>query len=258
MNGASGNGTLRSWALALTRRSAREVTWQIHRDFCALPPVGRARILDLGCGAKPYRCYFPHAAEYIGLDLPIERSANKLEKRADVYADLRRLPIADESFDVVLCTQVLEHVAEPERVLEEAHRILRTRGLAVVTVPFLAAEHEVPHDYLRFTSFGITALLERSGFEAVTVKKQFGFWSAVGEMIYWHYHRKVAGTRWEKYWYAVGATILLRGFHLMNRLDPDEKLVLNLFVTARKAPPAVISEPTVTRAQKREMEVLRG
>jgi SAM-dependent methyltransferase len=233
---ASGNGSLRSHARVWVLKSAREVTWQIHRDFRALAPAGRARILDLGCGAKPYQRYFPDATEYIGVDLPVERSANKLEKRADVYADLHLLPIAGESFDVVLCTQVLEHVSEPAGVLTEAHRVLRSGGLAVLTVPFTAAEHEEPHDYLRFTSYGITDLLGRCGFGAVEVKKQFGFWSAIGEMIYWHYHRKVVGTRWEKYWYAAGTTVFLRGFHLLNRLDPDEKLVLNLFVTARKAP----------------------
>ena len=205
----------------------------------AVGPAAGAAVADIGCGTKPYQKYFPGAARYFGIDLPAERSANKLEKRADVYADLRRLPIADESFDVVLCTQVLEHVPEPERVISEAHRILRKGGMAVLTVPFMAAEHEEPHDYLRFTSFGITELLERSGFEAVRVKKQFGFWSAIGEMIYWHYHRKVKGTRWEKYWFATGTTIFLRGFHLLNRIDPDEKLVLNLFVTGRKAQEAL-------------------
>ncbi|HKO04886.1 MAG TPA: class I SAM-dependent methyltransferase [Candidatus Acidoferrales bacterium] len=229
------NGKLRSGALAWARRNARELNWEIARDMGAVRSAVGAAVADIGCGAKPYQRYFPDAAAYVGVDLPAGRSANKLEKRADVYADLQRLPIADESFDVVLCTQVLEHVPEPERVLSEAHRILRAGGMAVLSVPFMAAEHEEPHDYLRFTSYGITDLLQRAGFEAVSVKKQFGFWSAVGEMIYWHYHRKVTGTRWEKYWFAAGTTVFLRGFHLLNRLDPDEKLVLNLFVTARKA-----------------------
>ena len=235
-------GKLRSGVLAWARRNARELNWEIAREFESIGSVPGAAVADIGCGAKPYQRFLPGAARYCGIDLPVERSANKLEKRADVYADLRRLPIADDCFDIVLCTQVLEHVPEPELVLGEAHRILRTGGLAVVTVPFLAAEHEVPHDYFRFTTFGITELLERCGFQAVAVKRQFGFWSAIGEMIYWHYHRKVAGTRWEKYWYAVGTTAFLRGFHLLNRMDPDEKLVLNLFVTARKAP-VLVSAP---------------
>jgi SAM-dependent methyltransferase len=247
------NGKLRSWTLAWARRNARELNWEIARDMRALGSAPRPAVADIGCGAKPYRQYFSGSARYFGIDLPVERSANKLEKRAEVYADLVRLPIANESFDVVLCTQVLEHVPEPVRVLAEAHRILRTGGMAVLTVPFLAAEHEEPHDYLRFTSYGITDLLERCGFEAVSVKKQFGFWSAVGEMIYWHYQRKVAGTRWEKYWYVVGTTAFLRGFHLLNRVDPDEKMVLNLFVTALKAPmeaPATFRAIADVRAQQ--------
>jgi len=251
-------GKLRQGGLAWAQKNSRDLNWEIARDLAGLGTSSVARLADIGCGARPYQRFFPGAVMYCGIDLPADLSANKLEKRADVYADLHWLPIAEGSFDMVLCTQVLEHVPDPARVLGEAHRILRTGGLAVVTVPFLAAEHEVPHDYLRFTSFGIAALLERCGFEAVTVKKQFGFWSAIGEMIYWHFQRKVVGTRWEKYWYAVGTTGFLRGFHLLNRLDPDDKLALNLFVTARKAPLAIISEPTVARAQKREMEVLRG
>ncbi len=249
------NGRLRGGALAWARRNARELNWEIARDMGAVGSAVGAAVADIGCGAKPYQRYFPGAARYFGIDLPVERSANKLEKRADVYADLRRLPIADESFDVVLCTQVLEHVPEPERVLSEAHRILRTGGTAVLTVPFMAAEHEEPHDYLRFTSYGITDLLTRCGFEAVSVKKQFGFWSAIGEMIYWHYHRKVAGTRWEKYWFAAGTTVFLRGFHLLNRLDPDEKLVLNLFVTARKAPAKVAQAPGAASDLREQEEV---
>ena len=204
------------------------------KDLRALAPVGAARIVDLGCGAKPYERYFNGATQYVGVDLPVERSANKLEKRADVYARLSELPLESGRFDVLLCTQVLEHVPDVGAVLAEGHRVLRDGGLAIVSVPFMAAEHEVPHDYLRFTSFGIRELLERAGFERIEVKKQFGFWSAIGEMIYWHYHRKVQGTRWEKYWFALGTTTLMRGFHLLNRLDPDDKLVLNLFVTAHK------------------------
>jgi len=247
------SGKLRNGSLAWVRRNARELNWEIARDMGSLGSAPGATVADIGCGAKPYRQYFSGSARYFGIDLPVERSANKLEKRADVYADLVRLPIADESFDVVLCTQVLEHVPEPVRVLAEAHRILRTGGMAVLTVPFLAAEHEEPHDYLRFTSYGITELMKRCGFEAVSVKKQFGFWSAIGEMIYWHYHRKVTGTRWEKYWFAVGTTVFLSAFHLLNRMDPDQKLALNLFVTARKAPmeaPATPPPITDRRAQE--------
>jgi len=247
----------RSAGLAWARKNARELNWEIARDMESLGLATGAAVADIGCGAKPYQQYFPGAVRYLGIDLPVERSANKLQKRADVFADLRRLPISAECFDIVLCTQVLEHVPEPERVIAEAQRILRSGGLLILSVPFMAAEHEEPRDYFRFTSFGIIELLQRCGFEAVQVKKQFGFWSAIGEMIYWHYHRKVAGSRWEKYWFAAGTTLFLRAFHLLNRLDPDEKLVLNLFVTARKAPVTLAQGPMAENQVTAREAVLR-
>lgn len=226
----------RKQALQWVRRRSRDVAWQIARDLREISPQVSGRVLDLGCGGKPYEPIFAAATKYVGVDLPVEHSANKMEKRADVYAQLGALPLADASFDAVVCTQVLEHAPDPDAVLAEARRVLRDSGLAVFSVPFLAAEHEMPHDYYRYTPNGMEALLGRHGFTDVRVKKQFGFWSAVGEMIYWHYHRKVTGTRWEKYWYAIGTTVFLRCFHAMNWLDRDERLVLNLMVTARKLP----------------------
>jgi ubiquinone/menaquinone biosynthesis C-methylase UbiE len=211
-----------------------DVTRQIELDLRELAAAVSGSALDLGCGAKPYKRLFARATSYVGIDLPPERSTNKLEKRADVYADLTALPLADSSFDVVLCTQVLEHLLEPSAALAEVRRVLRNHGLAIFTVPFLAAEHEAPHDYFRFTPYAMADLLARNGFVQVRVKKQFGFWSAIGEMIFWHYHRKVEGTSWQKYWYAAGTTLMLRFFHLLNQLDPDDHLVLNLCVTARK------------------------
>lgn len=224
------------------RASASDVTRQIRRDLSEIAPTISGRLLDLGCGAKPYRHLFTGAEWYVGLDLPADHSANKLTKSVDAYADLNLLPFCDESFDAALCTQVLEHVPQPELLLAEAARVLKTDGTLVLTLPFAAAEHEEPHDYLRFTRYGIRALLERAGFATREVRKQFTFWSAIGEMIYWHFHRKVSGTRLEKYWFAFGTVALLRMFHLMDRLDRDDKLALNLCVVAQKLPVAVRRE----------------
>jgi SAM-dependent methyltransferase len=76
-------------------------TTEACRELVRVTAPGAA-VADIGCGTKPYRQYFCGAARYFGIDLPAERSANKLEKRADVYADLQWIPIADESFEVVL------------------------------------------------------------------------------------------------------------------------------------------------------------
>ena len=205
--------------------------------------MAQGKVVDLGCGCKPYRDIFTEAESYVGIDLPVQQSANKLKKTVDVYGDLAALPFRDAVCDTILCTQVLEHVPNPASVLREAARIMRPGGTIIISVPFMATEHEEPHDYFRYTHYGMRALLQANGFEVVETRKQFGFWSAIGESIYWHFQRKVARTRLEKYWYAFGVTVFMRAFHLLNWLDPDDKLALNLCVVARRVGTQVSAQP---------------
>jgi ubiquinone/menaquinone biosynthesis C-methylase UbiE len=95
-------------------------------------------------------------------------SSGRIEqnKRADIYFDGTHLPFANESIDGVLITQVLEHVIEPNALFQEIKRVLKPGGKVCITVPFIWAEHEVPFDFRRFTSFGITKFIEHHGFEA--------------------------------------------------------------------------------------------
>lgn len=128
----------------------------------------RGDVLDVGCGRKPYRERVP-ASRYVGLDIDSPES-RKLGV-ADAFYDGRRFPFADASFDGVLCSQVLEHVFTPEAFLAEIARVLRPGGRLVLAVPFAWDEHEQPVDYARYSSFGLRALLERTGFELVEQRK---------------------------------------------------------------------------------------
>ena len=118
------------------------------------------RLLDVGCGSKPYRSLFRVDA-YVGLD--IDSAATRRRGVADVFYDGGRFPFEDTSFDSVLCNQVLEHVFNPDHFLEEIRRVLRPGGRLLLTVPFVWDEHEQPWDYARYSSFGLRALLERHG-----------------------------------------------------------------------------------------------
>lgn len=120
----------------------------------------QGRLLDVGCGQKPYRELF-RVDEYVGLEIDSD-----LARRigiADVYYDGTKLPFADASFDSVLCNQVLEHVFTPDLFMEEIARVLRPSGAFLFSVPFIWDEHEQPWDYGRYTSFGLEALCERHG-----------------------------------------------------------------------------------------------
>jgi SAM-dependent methyltransferase len=134
----------------------------LRREVGALAGSLTGDVLDVGCGSKPYRDLVP-AARYVGLDVdsPFTRKVGV----ADVFYDGKIFPMADASFDGVICSEVLEHVFTPEVFLGEIHRVLRPGGPLLLTVPFVWDEHEQPHDFARYSSFGLRALLERAGFE---------------------------------------------------------------------------------------------
>lgn len=131
-------------------------------------PRLQGAVLDVGCGRKPYRAFVP-ALNYVGVDIdtPVTREL----AAAEVFYDGRRLPFPDRQFDAVLCSQVLEHVFTPEEFLAEIHRVLRPGGTLLLTVPFVWDEHEQPADFARYSSFGLRALLERSGFAVAEQRK---------------------------------------------------------------------------------------
>jgi SAM-dependent methyltransferase len=79
----------------------------------------------------------------------------------DLLTDAHALALADASFDVVLCTEVLEHLREPQRAIDEMHRVLKPGGSLLLTTRFLFPIHDAPHDYYRFTKYGLQHLLRR-------------------------------------------------------------------------------------------------
>ncbi len=126
------------------------------------------RLLDVGCGMKPYRELF-NVDSYIGLeyDNPTARNLGV----ADIFYEGKEFPFINGEFDSILCNQVLEHVFNPNTFLSEISRILKPKGTLLLTIPFVWDEHEQPHDYARYTSFGLSHLLQKHGFEVLIQKK---------------------------------------------------------------------------------------
>ncbi len=139
--------TLRPLSLALARAVREDVA-----------PGGRHQsVLDVGSGCKPYLPYFAAVAdEYIGLD--VEDGPH-----VDVVGPAERLPFADERFDVVVSTQMLEHVQEPGEVLGEIHRVLRPGGVLLLSTHGTAAYHPCPTDLWRWTQEGLVKLVRDNG-----------------------------------------------------------------------------------------------
>jgi len=137
---------------------------ELYRTVKRLAPQLGGRILDVGCGSKPYAGLFS-ADDYVGLE--IDTPESRANKRADYFYDGKVFPFPDQGFDAVVCNQVLEHVFTPDLFLGEVSRVLKPGGRLLLTVPFVWDEHEQPWDYARYTSFGLKSLLETNGLEVV-------------------------------------------------------------------------------------------
>jgi SAM-dependent methyltransferase len=141
-------------------------------QFAAALPKG-ARVLDAGAGEGSYREHF-FAQRYCGLDLGVGDGAWDYSK-LDVLGDLSSLPFRDAAFDATLNVVTLEHVREPARVVEELARVLAPGGRILIIAPHEWEEHQQPHDYFRYTRYGLRYLLERAGFRDVDVQPVGGF-----------------------------------------------------------------------------------
>ena len=132
-------------------------------------------LLDLGCGARPYyECYASHFDRTIGADLA---DSPFPKKQIDIYCFATNVPLPDESVDVILCTEVLQDIAEPNDLIKEVMRLLKPNGILVLTVPFLVPIADGIYDHNRFTIHGLKYQLTKGGFavqELIPVSDTFG------------------------------------------------------------------------------------
>ena len=121
------------------------------------------KTLDVGCGTALYGKYFPNRTT---LEI-----APRPGVQVDIVADVHHLPmITENSFPVVLCTEVLEHLHSPEQALRELRRILIPGGLLLLTTRFIYPLHDTPGDFYRFTKYGLRHLLR--DFEIVELHEE--------------------------------------------------------------------------------------
>jgi SAM-dependent methyltransferase len=194
------------------------------------------RLLDVGCGSKPYQPFFPEA-DYVGLDIDTEVARKR--GVADHFYNGDIFPFETSSFDSVLCNQVLEHVFNPDDFLNEVNRVLKPSGKLLLTVPFVWDEHEQPYDYARYSSFGLRSLLEKHGFSIVKHEKLGGDATILFQLTN-AYLYKVTG-RWPRllkfgFMVVVMGPINLLGVVAGKLLPANPDLFLDQVVLAEKRP----------------------
>ena len=133
-------------------------------------------VLDAGAGRAQYRKLFAHAQYETADFLAV---AGKKYRRPDYVCDLVAIPVPDARFDHVVCTQVLEHLPEPQRVVAELARVLKPGGTLWLSAPLFYAEHERPYDFFRYTRYGLRRLLEEPGFEVLELEPLEGYFGTL-------------------------------------------------------------------------------
>ncbi len=131
----------------------------------------KGKVLDIGCGQSEVKNYLSQDVEYIGLDY-YYTSVDWYHSSPDIYANATQIPMANGSMDAVLLLDVLEHIPDSDKCLDEISRVLRKQGTFLLQVPFIYPIHDSPLDFKRWTIFGLENTLEKHGFNIVKFYSQ--------------------------------------------------------------------------------------
>lgn len=132
-------------------------------------------VLEIGGGRvstnHSYEDLFPHRHTY-DID-PL--------RKPDTVGDAHSLAFDDESFEVILCTEVLEHLHTPQKAIDEMRRVLKTDGILILTTRFVFPIHDAPHDYYRYTEYGLRHLFK--DWNLLELTAETASFSAVGALM---------------------------------------------------------------------------
>jgi len=193
-----------------------------------------ARVLDAGAGEGQYARYFARQ-RYCGVDLAVGDAGWDYSK-LDAVADLGALPFADGVFDAALQIVTIEHLREPGRALAEMARTLKPGGRLLVAAPHEWEVHQAPHDYFRYTRYGLEYLLERAGLEAVEIRPAGGYFRLLARRLLNGLQFFTGGIRWLGF---IPAAILLVPpaviLPWLDGLDRERNFTVGYLCWAKKA-----------------------
>ena len=133
----------------------------IYRDIVKTIPVFKGNVLDVGCGQSPYK-FLLNAADtkYFGVDIV---DAEKFDyDNSDITPfDGENIPFEDGKFDGLICTEVLEHVQNYQKLIDEMHRVMKKGGTGIVTIPWSARYHYIPYDFFRYTPSSLKTMFSK-------------------------------------------------------------------------------------------------
>ena len=133
----------------------------IYSDIKDELPKFKGKVLDIGCGQSPYR-YLLNAAktEYKGIDV-VEASSFDYKNNDITLFDGEIIPFEDNTFDAIICTEVLEHVFNYQTLVDEMYRVCKPNATLIITIPFSARYHYIPYDFFRYTPSALEKIFSK-------------------------------------------------------------------------------------------------
>ena len=199
-----------------------------------LKKYAHGKMADIACGEKPYaKMASAFVTEHIGID---HQETIHDKTRIDLIGTVYEIPAHDESFDSLLCTDVLEHVEEPAAAIAEAARILKSGGFGIYSVQFFWHIHESPRDFYRYSNFGLKYLFKKNGFEIIAVRALTGFCATFGqEVAYFVNQYRGRSKAHLLYWLLRPLIILIQGLaYLLGKIEKSEGFAVEYIAVGRK------------------------
>lgn len=177
------------------------------------------KTLDVGAGeGGRYKGLFP-CKEYLTMDIDAR-------KGVDIVGRAEKIPLSDSEVDSIVCTQVLEHLNLPFESVKEFYRVLKPGGHILLTAPQWNELHEEPHDYFRYTKFGLIDMFEHVGFETIAYEQRGGFFTTRGQMMIRYLVDRLELYKRPLFGKIIGKCLLVYG-HFMMWLDTLDTSVAN-------------------------------
>jgi SAM-dependent methyltransferase len=141
-------------------------------------------VADIGCGEQPMRKHIESlGGQYVGIDVT-QNSKNNVS----IISSITNIPLPENSLDVILCSEVLEHVSNTNEALKELSRLIKKNGKIIVTTPFFYPLHEEPNDFIRLTPYQLKEISSKVNLEVIEIYQ-------TGNEL------EVLATVWDNMWY---------------------------------------------------------
>ena len=202
-----------------------------------------SRVLDVGAGTAPYRKLFRYCkyetqdfSQYEGYMGPEGQYGD-----IDYVSDITSIPVPNASFDVILCTEVLEHVPRPIEALQEMVRITRPGGRLFLTAPLGSGLHQEPyHFYGGYTDHWYRKFLTEFDCDIISIEPNHGFFAHLAQecaRFSWTFDRlKVEHGGYEEEFSRLMGDILPRYFYELDAKIPMKEFTVGFHVEAKRKP----------------------